>query len=108
MREARNFRVRNRDSFGERVSKTAEARAEHDGHLRSQLGLPKNEFRGAVGEREAGRGGAPLFGSNAHFNMIPTIDADIKFAIVPAAMARIPSRARSVFLLGASAPMPPI
>ena len=31
----------------------------------------------------------------AHRNMIPTIDADIRFAMVPASMARMPSRARS-------------
>jgi hypothetical protein len=42
------------------------------------------------------------------YNSIPAIDADIKFAIVPASIARTPSRASSPFLLGASAPMPPI
>ena len=36
------------------------------------------------------------------------MDADIRFAIVPANIARIPSRASSPFLFGASAPMPPI
>ena len=41
-------------------------------------------------------------------SMIPTIDADIRFAIVPATIARMPSRARSAFLFGASAPIPPI
>src|SRR5215470_13159444 len=39
---------------------------------------------------------------------IPAIDADIKFAIVPASMARKPRRARSPRRLGASAPIPPI
>ena len=34
--------------------------------------------------------------------------ADMKFAIDPAATARRPSRARSDFRFGASAPMPPI
>ena len=48
------------------------------------------------------------FCSGAHFSMIPAMDADIKFAIVPASIARIPSRANSSFLFGASAPMPPI
>src|SRR5689334_20698808 len=37
-----------------------------------------------------------------------TIDADIRFAMVPASMARKPSFANSERLLGASAPMPPI
>src|SRR5713101_4337582 len=40
--------------------------------------------------------------------MTPTMDADIKFAMVPQSMARMPSWARSERLLGASAPMPPI
>ena len=43
----------------------------------------------------------------AHSNM-PAIEADIKFAMVPASMARTPSRANSRFLFGASAPIPPI
>ena len=34
--------------------------------------------------------------------------ADMKFAMVPAAMALSPSRARSDFRVGASAPIPPI
>jgi hypothetical protein len=42
------------------------------------------------------------------YNNIPAIDADIKFAIVPASMARTPSRASSLRLFGARAPMPPI
>ena len=44
----------------------------------------------------------------AAYSSMPAIEADIKFAIVPASMARIPSRASSPFLFGASAPMPPI
>ena len=39
---------------------------------------------------------------------IPTIEADIRFAIVPAIMARKPSLASSPRLFGASALMPPI
>ncbi len=39
---------------------------------------------------------------------IPTIDADIRFAMVPAIMARKPSFARSPRRFGASALMPPI
>ncbi len=38
----------------------------------------------------------------------PTIDADIRLAMVPASMARKPSFANSERLFGASAPMPPI
>jgi hypothetical protein len=44
----------------------------------------------------------------AYFSRIPTIDADIRFAMVPAIMARKPSLASSPRLLGASALMPPI
>ncbi len=36
------------------------------------------------------------------------MQADMKFAMVPAATAFSPSRARSIFRVGASAPMPPI
>src|SRR5260370_24253 len=39
---------------------------------------------------------------------IPAIEADIRFAIVPASMARKPSLANSPRLFGARAPMPPI
>ncbi len=39
---------------------------------------------------------------------IPAIEADIRFAMVPASIARKPSRASSPRLFGASAPMPPI
>lgn len=43
-----------------------------------------------------------------HYSSIPAIDAEIRFAMVPASMARKPRRASSLLLLGASAPMPPI
>ena len=38
--------------------------------------------------------------ADAHRSMIPTIEADIRLAIVPASMARIPSRASSASLIG--------
>ena len=44
----------------------------------------------------------------AFHNRIPAIQAERKFARVPASIARKPSRARSAFRLGASAPIPPI
>ena len=44
----------------------------------------------------------------AHCNITPTMEADIRLAMVPQSMARMPSWARSERLLGASAPMPPI
>jgi Bacterial Ig-like domain (group 3) len=42
------------------------------------------------------------------YNSMPAMQADIKLAIVPAATARNPSLARSLFRFGARAPMPPI
>jgi hypothetical protein len=51
---------------------------------------------------------AQRVGADNAYNSIPAIDADIRLAMVPASMARIPRRASSPFLLGASAPMPPI
>jgi hypothetical protein len=46
--------------------------------------------------------------SLAAYSSMPAMEADIMLAIVPASMARRPSRASSPFLLGANAPMPPI
>jgi hypothetical protein len=46
--------------------------------------------------------------SSAYFSKIPTIEADIRFAMVPAIMARKPSLASSPRLFGARALMPPI
>jgi len=43
-----------------------------------------------------------------HYSSIPAIVAVKKFANVPASIARIPRRARSPRLVGASDPMPPI
>ena len=50
------------------------------------------------------RAGGPPCGGHSR---IPAIVADRKLASVPASMARKPSRARSRFRSGASAPMPP-
>jgi len=44
----------------------------------------------------------------APYSSIPAMEADIRFAMVPASMALIPKRASSPFLLGARAPIPPI
>src|SRR5947199_5579565 len=44
----------------------------------------------------------------ASYISIPAMEADIRFAMVPANMARTPRRASSPFLFGASAPIPPI
>src|SRR3984957_1060623 len=109
-REAWNFLVRNPGRLRQFIRESAQARTQYQHDLRPQLCLGEYEFRGAFGLREFARPRRPLLRSVscAHDSMIPTIDADIRFAIVPAALARIPSRARSAFLFGASAPMPPI
>jgi len=39
---------------------------------------------------------------------MPAIEADIRFAMVPASIARRPNRAKSLRRLGAKAPIPPI
>ena len=50
----------------------------------------------------------PACSVSFHPRKIPAIDAEIRFAIVPASIARTPSRARSLRRSGTSAPMPPI
>src|ERR1700688_1032309 len=45
--------------------------------------------------------------SSSYSNM-PAMDAEIRFAMVPAIIARRPNEASSRFLLGARAPIPPI
>src|SRR5271170_2096656 len=107
-REAGDFFVGDASGFGEFVGEGAQAGAQHQRDFRAQARFRQDEFRGAVGAGEFGiaRGG---FGfSRAHRIMIPTMEADIKLAMVPVSMARMPRRARSAFLLGARAPMPPI
>src|SRR5208282_2279314 len=106
--EAGNLFVGNAGGVRQVVGKRAETGAEDESDFRAKFRLREDEFRGAVGAGELGiacRGFRMLRG---HFSMIPTMDAVMRFAIVPASMARMPRRARSDFLLGASAPMPPI
>ena len=70
-------------------STTADARA--------QFCFGQNKFRRALGPRAnswLGFASAVVSGC-AHFRKIPTIEADIKFAIVPASIARMPSFASS-------------
>src|ERR1700680_1955473 len=104
-RKAGNLRVWDARRVVQVVRKSAQARAEHQANARPQFRFAENEFRRAYGARDVA--GDFVF-SLLHGSMIPTIEADIRLAIVPASMARIPSRASSSFLFGASAPMPPI
>src|ERR1700722_1448773 len=104
-----DFFVRDPNCVCQLIRERAKSRAQHERDLRTQLCFRQDEFRGAFGSRifrAMSPGG--LRSSRTHRSITPTIDADIRFAIVPAIMARIPRRASSPFLLGESAPMPPI
>ena len=108
-RESRNFFVRDSHGSGEIVCERSEARTENYGDARPQLCLRENEFRGAIGTRKIAQAIAALADhARTHRSMIPTIEADMRFAIVPAIIARMPRRARSPLRFGASAPIPPI
>ena len=91
VRPAGNIGVRDIDALAEFVGERAQAAAEHYSDRGPHAGVALNETFGFVG----------------HSN-IPAMQADMKFAMVPAATARRPSRARSLLRVGASAPMPPI
>src|SRR5260370_18713561 len=86
-----NFGVGNGGAIAQLVGECSEAAAQHHGDTR---GCP------GPGTNVLDRGG--------HYSSMPAMQADIKFAIVPAATALNPSRARSGLRLGASAPIPPI
>src|SRR4051794_29228310 len=88
---AGNIGVWDIDAIVQFVGERAEAAAQYDadGRLRSCVSLNVTS----------------RFGDHSS---IPAIQADMKFAIDPAATARSPKRARSDLRLGASAPMPPI
>ena len=86
-----NIAVRDLDGVGDLFGESAKPASQHNADCGSRLGAIAN-------------------GSNrcARQINIPAMQADIKFAIVPAATAFRPSRAKSDFRLGASAPIPPI
>ena len=107
-REMRNILVVDAHRAGDFVGECAQAAAEHQADPRAQFRFAQNKFRRGLRALEFlarfcfGRLGC------AHFRNIPTIEADIKFAMVPASMARMPNFASCDFRFGASAPMPPI
>jgi hypothetical protein len=68
----------------------------------------RSPLRGWTGESARPHTGTVSLKRKCGYNNIPAIDADIRFAIVPASMARTPSLASSPRLFGARAPMPPI
>ncbi len=126
LREVRNFRVRNFGGISEFVRETAKAGTQDEGNLGTQLRLRKNEVSRLsralklATRRTASRGCSSDFSGRNRFRSlgiraffcaherIPTMEADIKFAIVPASIARMPNFASWLRCSGASAPMPPI
>ncbi len=90
-RPAGNLGIRNRNRVREFVGESAQSAAEHHGDMRFAPGDVPDVCYCFV-----------------HYNNMPAMQADMKFAMVPAATAFKPMRARSDLRLGASAPMPPI
>ena len=103
LREAGDIRVRDADRVADLLRHVAQPGAEHD----RDLGLDRADpARDRVGRRTDET--APCSRLPAFHSRIPASVADRKFASVPASIARKPSRARSCFRSGTSAPMPPI
>ncbi len=94
---AGNLGVGNGDGVGEFVGERTESAAQHDGDARLAPGHVAN-----MGDRFV------HFLSRSGYSSMPAMHADMKLAMVPAATAFKPSRARSDLRFGASAPMPPI
>src|SRR6266567_3704402 len=126
LRKVRNFRVRNFRRAREFVRKSAQTRAKNQCNLRPESRFGKNKLGGAprafeflgssACSRHRGRCAIRTSAASCsplalrfwtHVN-IPTMEADIKLAIVPASMARMPNFASWPRCSGASAPMPPI
>src|SRR5579884_802397 len=101
-RKMRDAGVGKPHSLAKLFGKIPQPRTEHDRQTGNPSDAARNPLRGLPGAFIVALRGA------RHCKKIPTIEADSRFAIVPASMARTPSRASSSFLLGASAPMPPI
>src|SRR5216684_8236825 len=108
-REVRDFCVRNAGGSGEFIGESAEAGAEDERDFWTELGFFLNEAGGRFGADELRvcfrRGRTFCRGTHVR---IPTMQADIRLAMVPASMARMPNLASWLRCSGASAPMPPI
>ena len=98
-RKAGNFFVGDARGACKFVGKSAEARAEHERDFRAQLRFRENEFRGALGAGKVTRRLARLASARRSSQHDPTIDADIRLAIVPASMARMPESRKLGFLV---------
>src|SRR5438552_2488773 len=121
----RNFCVRNFRGAGKFIGECAKPGAKNECNPRPKRCLRKNEVGGftrafelairAVGgglsgdfPRRHGFRSFPLGAFLCAHERIPTMEADIRFAMVPASMARMPNLASWLRCSGASAPMPPI
>ncbi len=93
---ARNLGVGDGNRIGQFIGERAQSAAQHDGDVRF-----------APGDAHGCRRPRAAFCQSGYKSM-PAMQADMKFAMVPAATAFRPMRARSDLRLGASAPMPPI
>src|SRR5207248_288141 len=104
LRETGDLAVRHAHRVGHGVRDRTEARSEHDRNTGPELAEPPGHRARCLLDHTLPPSLVPLL----RHNRIPASVADRKFASVPAIMARNPSRARSCFRSGTSAPMPPI
>src|ERR1019366_2845352 len=95
VRPAGNLGVRDVRTVRKFVGERAQSAAEHEADGGTHVGAALDHSFGVAGG---------LVGHSS----IPAMQADMKLAMVPAATARKPSRARSLLRVGARAPMPPI
>ena len=96
-RKIRDFLVVNARGAREFIRKRAQSAAEHQADARAKLGFRQDEFRGALGAQKFLAWFGLCRSGCAHFRKIPTIEADIRFAMVPASMARMPNFASCDF-----------
>ena len=128
LRKMWNLRVGNLCGLSKIIRERSEPRPQYQRNLRPQRRARENklrrgfsafEFAGSLRTRRLhifrrcnlprrGSTLAPNFFSALGHVRIPTMDADIRFAMVPASIARMPSFARLPRCSGASAPIPPI
>ena len=97
MRKVRNLLVVEARGVSYFVRERAQAAAQHQSDARTQLGFSENEFCGAFGAHKILAGFRLRRSGFTHFRNIPTMDADIRFAMVPASMARMPNFASCDF-----------
>src|ERR1700692_894352 len=90
-RPVRNSGVRDLERVRKFVGESAQSAAQHNRHTRYAACLRAN-----------------IIARRPHYSSMPAMQPALKFAMVPAATAFNPSRARCDLRMGASAPIPPI